>query len=54
MDSFYHRMIQVSIPAIYTSVSLLPGQISLIVQLVFIFPIHKMDTNLTKEKQISK
>ena len=57
MDSFYHHTIQVSIPAISTSVSLLPGQISLgflLVQLVFIFPIRKMDTNLTKEKQISK
>ena len=55
-DSFYHRTIQVSIPAISTSVSLLPGQISLGFLLVqfFIFPIHKMDTNLTKEKQISK
>ena len=56
MDSFYHSTIQVSIPAISTSVSLLPGQISLGFLLVqfFIFPIHKMDTNLTKEKQISK
>ena len=38
-DSFYHRMIQVSIPAVSTSVSLLPGQISLgflLIQFVFL------------------